>query len=141
MMITISMCLMWPVQGESWDQRWFGYMASFERFMDTSLVDCEVQPTYVRVTIKGKVISLSMCTFISFYPPLSSFTLPLSLSLSLSLSFVPLSFPLPSPSSSLKKILQLVLQDEVSPDQSNAKRSQATGHLLVTMPKVCCCQV
>lgn len=25
------------------------------RFMDTSLVDCDVQPTYVRVTIKGKV--------------------------------------------------------------------------------------
>ena len=139
MMITISMCLMWPVQGESGDWRWFGCMASFDRFMDTSLVDCEVQPTYVRVTIKGKVILLSMSTFISFYPPLSSFTLPLSFSFSP--PSLPLSFPLPSSSSSLKKILQLVLQDEVSPDQSNAKRSQATGHLLVTMPKVCCCQV
>ena len=25
------------------------------RFMDTSLVDCDVQPTYVRVSIKDKV--------------------------------------------------------------------------------------
>lgn len=25
------------------------------RFMDTSLIDCDIQPTYVRVTIKGKV--------------------------------------------------------------------------------------
>ncbi len=28
------------------------------RFMDTSLVDCDVQPSYVRVTIKGKVHKL-----------------------------------------------------------------------------------
>lgn len=27
--------------------------------MDTSFIDCDVQPTYIRVTIKGKV---SMCT-------------------------------------------------------------------------------
>ena len=26
--------------------------------MDTSFIDCDVQPTYIRVTIKGKV---SMC--------------------------------------------------------------------------------
>ena len=25
------------------------------RFMDTSLIDCDVQPTHIRVTIKGKV--------------------------------------------------------------------------------------
>ncbi len=34
------------------------------------------------------------------------------------------------------KILQLVLPEEVSPDASNAIRSQITGHLVVTMPKV-----
>ncbi len=28
------------------------------RFMDTSLVDCDVQPSYIRATIKGKVISI-----------------------------------------------------------------------------------
>ena len=54
--------------------------------MDTSLVDVDVQPSYVRVTLKGK-------------------------------------------------ILQLRLHSEVKPDSSSAKRSQATGHLLVTMPK------
>eukprot|EP00731_Ephydatia_muelleri_P023658 Em0015g1241a len=56
------------------------------RFMDSSFIHCDVQPTYVRVTIKDK-------------------------------------------------ILQLVLQEEVSPDNSLAKRSQTTGKLLVTMPK------
>ena len=55
--------------------------------MDTSLVDVDVQPYYVRVTLKGK-------------------------------------------------ILQLRLHSEVKPDSSSAKRSQVTGHLLVTMPKV-----
>ncbi|KAI1902040.1 hypothetical protein AGOR_G00040620 [Albula goreensis] len=57
------------------------------RHMDTSLLDVDVQPAYVRVTVKGK-------TF------------------------------------------QLVLPEEVRPDSSTAKRSQTTGHLLVTMPKV-----
>ena len=33
------------------------------------------------------------------------------------------------------QVLQLVLQEEVSPDSSSAKRSQTTGHLVVTMPK------
>uniref|UniRef100_A0A146LCK8 Protein TILB n=1 Tax=Lygus hesperus TaxID=30085 RepID=A0A146LCK8_LYGHE len=35
-----------------------------------------------------------------------------------------------------KKILQLVLMEEVDPEASFAKRSQTTGHLLVTMPWV-----
>lgn len=34
------------------------------------------------------------------------------------------------------KILQLALYEEVSPDASSAKRSQTTGHLVVTMPKL-----
>lgn len=55
--------------------------------LDASLLDVDVQPNYVRVTMKGK-------------------------------------------------ILQLSLLQEVSPDASSAKRSQTTGHLLVTMPKV-----
>ncbi|XP_068937412.1 dynein axonemal assembly factor 11 isoform X1 [Petaurus breviceps papuanus] len=57
------------------------------RFMDTSLIDVNVQPTYVRVMVKGKPF-------------------------------------------------QLVLPAEVKPDSSFAKRSQTTGHLLITMPKV-----
>ena len=57
------------------------------KFLDTSLCDVDVQPTYVRVWIKGK-------------------------------------------------LLQLVLPEEVKPDSSNAKRSQITGHLLITMPKL-----
>lgn len=54
--------------------------------MDSSLVDVDVQPTYVRVTLKGKS-------------------------------------------------LQLALSEEVRPDASTAKRSQTTGHLVITMPK------
>ncbi|XP_043545336.1 dynein axonemal assembly factor 11 [Chiloscyllium plagiosum] len=57
------------------------------RHMDTSLLDIDVQPTYVCVMVKGKVF-------------------------------------------------QLVLPEEVKPDSSSAKRSQTTGHLLITMPKV-----
>uniref|UniRef100_A0A8C8FRU8 Leucine-rich repeat-containing protein 6 n=1 Tax=Oncorhynchus tshawytscha TaxID=74940 RepID=A0A8C8FRU8_ONCTS len=57
------------------------------RHMDTSLMDVDVQPTYARVTVKGK-------------------------------------------------IFQLVLPAEVRPDSSTAKRSQITGHLVLTMPKV-----
>uniref|UniRef100_UPI00398F834B dynein axonemal assembly factor 11 isoform X2 n=1 Tax=Pristiophorus japonicus TaxID=55135 RepID=UPI00398F834B len=56
------------------------------RYMDTSLLDIDVQPTHVCVMIKGKVF-------------------------------------------------QLVLPAEVKPDSSSGKRSQTTGHLLVTMPK------
>uniref|UniRef100_W5KXF4 Leucine-rich repeat-containing protein 6 n=1 Tax=Astyanax mexicanus TaxID=7994 RepID=W5KXF4_ASTMX len=57
------------------------------RHLDTSLLDVDVQPTYVRVSVKGKVF-------------------------------------------------QLVLDAEVKPDSSTAQRSQTTGHLLLTMPKV-----
>ncbi|XP_072018115.1 dynein axonemal assembly factor 11-like [Amphiura filiformis] len=57
------------------------------KHLDTSLLDVDVQPTHVKVVLKGKV-------------------------------------------------LQLVLMEEVSPDQSTAQRSQTTGHLVITMPKV-----
>ncbi|NWW37371.1 TILB protein, partial [Panurus biarmicus] len=56
------------------------------RHLDTSLLDVDVQPTYIRVLVKGKPF-------------------------------------------------QLVLPEEVKPDSSCAKRSQTTGHLVVTMPK------
>nr|XP_004656387.2 dynein axonemal assembly factor 11 isoform X2 [Jaculus jaculus] len=57
------------------------------RYMDTSLIEVDVQPTYVRVMVKGK-------------------------------------------------IFQLVLPAEVQPDRSSAKRSQTTGHLVISMPRV-----
>ena len=57
------------------------------KYMDTSLIDVDIQPWYVRVTIKGK-------------------------------------------------ILQLVLMSEISPDKSTAQRSQTTGHLVLTLPKL-----
>jgi protein TilB len=57
-----------------------------QRYLDTSLIDCDVQPGHVKCLIKGKV-------------------------------------------------LQIVLPEEVNPDQSTAKRSQTTGHLVITMPK------
>jgi protein TilB len=57
------------------------------RHLDTSLIGVDIQPTYVRVTLKGKS-------------------------------------------------LQLALSEEVKPDSSTAKRSQTTGYLVITMPKV-----
>ena len=36
----------------------------------------------------------------------------------------------------LFQILQLTFSEEVKPDSSTAKRSQTTGHLVITMPKV-----
>ncbi|KAG9462041.1 hypothetical protein GDO78_015037, partial [Eleutherodactylus coqui] len=56
------------------------------RHLDTSLVDVDVHPNYVRVLVKNKAF-------------------------------------------------QLVLPEEVKPDSSSARRSQTTGHLVVTMPK------
>ncbi len=57
------------------------------KHMDTSLLAVDIQPNYVRVTLKGKA-------------------------------------------------LQLALNEEVKPDWSSAKRSQITGYLVITMPKV-----
>ncbi|XP_036367229.1 radial spoke head 10 homolog B-like isoform X2 [Octopus sinensis] len=57
------------------------------KFLDPQLIDVDVQPLYVRATIKGKIFQLS-------------------------------------------------LNEEVNPDRSTAKRSQTTGHLLITMPKM-----
>ncbi|KFQ36154.1 Protein tilB, partial [Merops nubicus] len=56
------------------------------RHLDTSLLEVDVQPTYIRVLVKGKPF-------------------------------------------------QVVLPEEVKPDSSSAKRSQTTGHLVVSMPK------
>nr|XP_043870976.1 dynein axonemal assembly factor 11-like [Solea senegalensis] len=56
------------------------------RHMDTSVLDVDVQPTYARVNVKGK-------------------------------------------------IFQMVLPAEVKPDSSTAKRSQTSGHLVLTMPR------
>ncbi|KAJ9516041.1 hypothetical protein QJQ45_024441 [Haematococcus lacustris] len=56
------------------------------KYLDTSLIKADVQPTYVRLLIKGK-------------------------------------------------LLQLLLPCEVKPDASSAQRSQATGRLVLTMPK------
>ncbi|KAL6760650.1 hypothetical protein V8C86DRAFT_2549518 [Haematococcus lacustris] len=56
------------------------------KYLDTSLIKADVQPTYLRLLIKGK-------------------------------------------------LLQLLLPCEVKPDASSAQRSQATGRLVLTMPK------
>ncbi|XP_061462873.1 dynein axonemal assembly factor 11 isoform X2 [Rhineura floridana] len=56
------------------------------KHLDTSLLNVDVQPTYVRVMIKGKPF-------------------------------------------------QLVLPAEVKPDNSTARRSQTTGHLIISLPK------
>lgn len=36
------------------------------------------------------------------------------------------------------KVFQFVLPEEILTDSSTAKRSQVTGHLLITMPRVKC---
>ncbi|XP_030075160.1 dynein axonemal assembly factor 11 isoform X2 [Microcaecilia unicolor] len=56
------------------------------RFLDTSLIHVDVQPTYIRIMVKNKPF-------------------------------------------------QLVLPTDVKPDSSCAKRSETTGHLVITMPK------
>uniref|UniRef100_A0A8C8VEP0 Leucine-rich repeat-containing protein 6 n=1 Tax=Pelusios castaneus TaxID=367368 RepID=A0A8C8VEP0_9SAUR len=56
------------------------------KHLDSSLIDVDVQPTYLCVMVKGKPF-------------------------------------------------QLVLPAEVKPDSSSAKRSQTTGHLVISMPK------
>uniref|UniRef100_A0A8D2J7R8 Leucine-rich repeat-containing protein 6 n=1 Tax=Varanus komodoensis TaxID=61221 RepID=A0A8D2J7R8_VARKO len=56
------------------------------RHLDTSLLDVDIQPTYIRVMVKGKPF-------------------------------------------------QLVLPAEVKPDSSTARRSQTTGHLVISLPK------
>jgi protein TilB len=57
------------------------------RYLDTSLLDVDIQPTYVKVLIKGK-------------------------------------------------IFQIVFHEEIKTESSTAQRSQTTGHLVLTMPKV-----
>lgn len=59
----------------------------YTRYLDTSLIDVDAQPKYVRVTIK-------------------------------------------------QKTFQLALNDEIRMDAATSKRSQTTGHLLITLPKV-----
>ncbi|PNF16556.1 hypothetical protein B7P43_G07167 [Cryptotermes secundus] len=57
------------------------------KYLDTSLLDVDIQPTYVKVLIKGK-------------------------------------------------IFQIVFPEEINTESSRAERSQTTGHLVLTMPKV-----
>lgn len=57
------------------------------RYLETSLIDVDVQPAYVRVTVKNK-------------------------------------------------IFQMALNEEVRTSDATSKRSQTTGYLLITMPKL-----
>lgn len=57
------------------------------KYLDTSLLDVDIHPTYVKVVIKGK-------------------------------------------------IFQIVFPEEIKTESSTAQRSQTTGHLVLTMPKV-----
>lgn len=60
---------------------------SFYRYLETSLIDVDVQPKYVRVIVK-------------------------------------------------EKVFQLALNEEVQTSAATSKRSQITGYLLITMPKL-----
>lgn len=60
---------------------------SLIRYLETSLIDVDIEPNYVRVTVKGK-------------------------------------------------IFQMALNEEVRTSDATLKRSQTTGHLLITMPKL-----
>lgn len=54
---------------ESDDDRYIILDISVFRHMDTSLIDVDVQPDYIRVVIKGKVryLSVENFLFIRFY--------------------------------------------------------------------------
>ena len=74
------------------------------KYLDTSQIDVDVQPTYVRVTMKGKVIQLVLLEEVS----------PVRIS----------------------HILSELICESLWQDSSSAKRSETTGHLVITMPKV-----
>eukprot|EP00051_Salpingoeca_urceolata_P023027 m.386519 g.386519 ORF g.386519 m.386519 type:complete len:467 (+) comp20054_c0_seq6:2915-4315(+) len=78
--------LQFDLSGHDATEQEFVLELSVYRYLDTSQIDLDVQPTYVRAVIKGKAF-------------------------------------------------QLVLPEEINPDKSSAKRSQVSGHLMVTMPK------
>ncbi|XP_046849224.1 dynein axonemal assembly factor 11-like isoform X2 [Xenia sp. Carnegie-2017] len=65
----------------------FIFDLSCPKYLDTSLINVDLQTTYLRVNVKGK-------------------------------------------------IMQLALPEEIMPDSSTAKRSQTTGHLVLSMPKL-----
>ena len=69
------------------ENNFFLFDLACPKYLDTSLINVDLQTTYVRVSVKGK-------------------------------------------------IMQLALPEEIKPDSSTAQRSQVTGHLLLTMPKL-----
>lgn len=70
-----------PIRGE------YNESVPLCRYLNTSLIEADAQPKYVRVTVK-------------------------------------------------QKVFQLALNEEIRMDAATSKRSQTTGHLLVTMPKL-----
>ena len=72
------------------------------RYLDTSQIDADVQPTYVRVTMKGKVLQLV----------------------------------LPEAVHPVRLWCVCTRLRHAAQDSSKAQRSETTGHLLITMPKV-----
>lgn len=90
------------------------------KHLDTSQIDLDVQPTYVRIVVKGKMLQLVLPDEVH---PVSQPTRDGILLRSVRR----LVSPSESPLSSLAYHCQ---------DQGTARRSQITGRLLVTMPKV-----
>ncbi|VDN98144.1 unnamed protein product [Rodentolepis nana] len=77
--------------------------------LDTSLIDCDVQTNYIRVTLRNKVIHIFLLVETNFGLIQTLF---------------------------LFKVFQLALHEEVHPDRSSVQRSRVTGRLLIRMPKV-----
>jgi hypothetical protein len=88
------------------------------KHLDTSQIQLDVQPTYVRVTVKEKVFQLSLPEEVN---PVCRTRAPAPPTLSVG-------FPTAIPTPWLRARASLQ-------DKGTALRSQLTGHLVVTMPK------
>ena len=148
--------------GEDEDSGCYQLEVDCPRFMDTSFMECDIQPTYVRITIKGKVsaanqlpkvteIIVDLCETCMYmcctclqctcsgcpqYCSIYQVTCDVHVYTEFPSWYYNLSRTKLTRSFRTLQILQLVLPEEVSPDRSTAQRSHTTGKLLLTMPKV-----
>ncbi|KAJ8033668.1 Protein tilB-like [Holothuria leucospilota] len=120
------------------------------KHLDTSLIDVDVQPTYVKVLIKGKVNVAVVVVMVAAVVVVAAVAVAavvvvvvavvimveaLVLVAAVSDSGSSCAERIVIQAKSIHLVLQLVLSEEVLPDSSSAQRSQTTGHLLITMPK------
>jgi protein TilB len=79
------------------------------KYLDSSLIDADVHPKYVSVVVKGKVRTFNMTALMSMFHHSDT---------------------------RIFQVFRLSLPEEVNTSKSACQRSQTTGELVVTMPKV-----